>query len=43
MGEVKSKEQLFQNQIAKTLAGCLGLNYVNERKPGDVIPTAIRK
>jgi hypothetical protein len=40
-GEVKSNEQLYQNQIAKTLASLLGLKYVNEPNPGDVISRAV--
>ncbi len=43
IGEVKNSDQLYQNQIAKTLAAFLGLNYTNERKPGEVIATTIKK
>jgi hypothetical protein len=39
-GEVKSSGQLYQNQIAKTLAMFLGLNFENGRIAGNVIPTA---
>ncbi|HEV8514993.1 MAG TPA: phosphoglyceromutase, partial [Cyclobacteriaceae bacterium] len=39
-GEVKRDEQLYQNQIAKTLASLLGLKYVNDPAPGEVISTA---
>jgi hypothetical protein len=40
LGEVKTEGQLYQNQIAKTLAGVLGLNYTNDRPVGEAIPTA---
>jgi len=40
-GEIKSNEQLYQNQVAKTLAALLGLKYVNEPDPGDVILNAV--
>ncbi len=42
LGEVKSEEQLYQNQIAKTLAALLGLDYTNEHKPGDIIKSAMK-
>ena len=41
-GEMKSKEQLYQNQIARTLAKFLALDYINERKPGESISMAIK-
>ncbi len=43
LGEIKNEQQLYQNQIAKTLAAFLGIDYSNEHKPGEVIPTAIKK
>jgi hypothetical protein len=43
LGEVKSQGQVFQNQIAKTLAAFLGLNYSNVKPVGEVITTAIKK
>jgi len=43
LGEMKNNNQLYQNQIAKTLASFLGLDYVNEPKPGEVISTVIKK
>ena len=39
-GEVKTGNQLYQNQVAKTLAALLGLDYHNEPKPGAVIDSA---
>lgn len=43
LGEVKTDSQLYQNQIAKTIAAALGVNYTNERPVGEVIPTALKK
>ena len=43
MGEVKTAGQLYQNQIAKTIAAALGINYTNERPVGEVIATAFKK
>ena len=36
-GEVKGECQYYQNQVAKTLAALLGLEYKNERPVGDSI------
>ena len=36
LGEVKSAGQLFQNQVAKTVAAFLGLEYTNDRPVGEV-------
>ncbi len=41
LGEIKSPGQYFQKQIAKTLAGFLGLEYVNTEPVGDVVNTMI--
>lgn len=41
-GEQKDNIQLYQNQVAKTAAAFLGINYVNEKKVGDVIENAIK-
>lgn len=41
LGENNSEQQLYQNQIAKTLAAFLGLEYVNGNKPGEAILNAI--
>jgi bisphosphoglycerate-independent phosphoglycerate mutase (AlkP superfamily) len=38
-GEVKSDQQLYQNQIAKTLAGLLDLDYRGDDEVGAVIST----
>jgi len=43
LDEVRSAGQLYQNQIAKTLAMFLGINYSNERTVGGVIESAIKK
>ncbi len=41
LGEVKKEQQLYQNQVAKTLAALLGFDYSKEGiKAGDVIPSA---
>jgi hypothetical protein len=37
LGEVKSNGQLYQNQVAKTMADLLGLNYTNDTPPGAII------
>jgi hypothetical protein len=42
LGEVKTENQLYQNQVAKTLAAFLGFEYTNERRPGEVISGAIK-
>lgn len=38
LGEVKQKDQLFSNQLAKTAVYCLGLDYKNVKEVGPVIP-----
>ena len=43
LGEVKTESQLYQNQIAKTLAAFLGLNCNNDRPVGEVINLAFKK
>ncbi|MEZ4828629.1 MAG: alkaline phosphatase family protein [Bacteroidia bacterium] len=40
LGEVKKTGQLYQNQVAKTVATLLGLDYKNEKRTGAVIPAA---
>lgn len=40
-GEQKAKMQLYQNQVAKTAAAFLGIDYTNEKKVGDVIESAL--
>lgn len=42
LGEVKTEQQLYQNQVAKTLAALLGIDYVNEAKPGESIRSALK-
>ncbi|MFM7852591.1 MAG: alkaline phosphatase family protein [Flammeovirgaceae bacterium] len=42
-GEMRQTTQLYQNQIAKTVASFLGLSYKNDVKSGDVISTAVEK
>jgi len=42
LGEVKNEQQLYQNQVAKTMAAFLGFDYSNDgKKAGDVIPSAV--
>lgn len=42
LGEVKSESQLYQNQIAATLAAFLGINFAPGHKPGEKISAAIK-
>ncbi len=42
-GEQKSQNQIHQNQVAKTAAAFLGVDYTNKKKVGDIIGTAITK
>jgi len=42
LGAVNENGQLFQNQIAKTVAAFLGLDYENVQKVGAVIQSAMR-
>ncbi|MEN7550378.1 sulfatase-like hydrolase/transferase [Rapidithrix thailandica] len=37
LGEVKEKGQLFQNQVAQTVAAFLGVEYTNGHKIGEVL------
>lgn len=39
LGEVKTDTQLYQNQIAATLAAFLGINFAPGHKPGEKIST----
>jgi hypothetical protein len=41
LGEVKDEQQLYQNQVAKTLAEFLGVTYENEKIPGEVIRSMV--
>jgi Sulfatase len=41
-GEVKGETQLYQNQVAKTMAAFLGLDYPGEGKIGDVATPMIK-
>jgi hypothetical protein len=41
LGEVSTEGQLFQNQMAKTAARFLGLEYSNQRPVGEAIPTVM--
>jgi hypothetical protein len=43
LGELKTSGQVYQNQIAKTLAALLGLNYTNEKPVGEAITSVIKK
>lgn len=42
-GEVRQKGQLYQNQVASTVATLLGLDYTNTPKPGAAIASAVKK
>lgn len=41
LGEVKGESQLYQNQLARTLAGFLGLEFNTPSKPGDAVIRAM--
>jgi hypothetical protein len=43
VGEVKGEMQLYQNQLAKTLAGFLGLNYNTQTQAGDVVSAMLKE
>ncbi len=43
LGEIKAAGQLYQDQVAKTLAALLGINYENDHKIGDVFPVTSAK
>jgi predicted AlkP superfamily pyrophosphatase or phosphodiesterase len=40
-GEVKSKAQYFQKQLAKTAAAFLGIDYYNNERVGEVVDSAL--
>jgi len=40
-GEMKGESQFYQNQVAKTLAAFLGLDYIGQNKIGEVITPMI--
>ncbi len=42
LGEVKTEGQLYQNQVAKTVASLLGLSYSNENEAGNAINAAFK-
>jgi hypothetical protein len=42
-GEQKSPGQIYQDQVAKTAAAFLGIDYSNRKKVGEAISTAIKK
>ena len=42
LGEIKKEEQLYQNQVAKTMASLLGLNYTNEKQIGSAVESVIK-
>ncbi|MFM7429880.1 MAG: phosphoglyceromutase, partial [Flammeovirgaceae bacterium] len=42
-GEMKGEQQLYQNQVAKTLATFLNVDYTRNKPIGQVISTAIAK
>jgi hypothetical protein len=43
LGEVKTSGQLYQNQIASTLASLLGMDFKTDKKVGDVIQSVTKK
>ncbi len=42
LGELKGPSQYYQNQLAKTLAAFLGLNYGEENEIGDVVEPMLK-
>lgn len=42
-GEIKSVGQVYQNQIAKTIAALMGVDYQNNPAPGNAIPGILGK
>lgn len=43
VGEVKSEQTLYQNQLATTITSLLGIEWNTDGKKGDVIKTAVGK
>lgn len=43
LGEVKTEQQLYQSQIAKTASAFLGIDYANQPMPGKTIETTFKK
>jgi hypothetical protein len=43
VGEVKDSMQLYQNQVARTIAASLGIDYVNDPAPGEVVRGVINR
>ncbi len=43
IGEVKTSQQLYQNQIATSVAALFGFEFKGGKKKGDVISTAVKK
>ncbi len=43
LGEVKTSGQLYQNQVASTLANLLGMEYKTDKKVGDIIQSVTKK
>ncbi len=43
LGEVKTEQQFYQSQVAKTLAAFLGIDYNSAQKTGDIISSVIKK
>jgi hypothetical protein len=42
-GEMKGESQHYQNQIARTLAAFLGIDFTNGTKTGDTVASAVKK
>ncbi|MBX2944212.1 MAG: sulfatase-like hydrolase/transferase [Cyclobacteriaceae bacterium] len=42
LGEVKESKQYYQNQVAKTAAAFLGIEYTNEKPVGEVVKSMIK-
>jgi bisphosphoglycerate-independent phosphoglycerate mutase (AlkP superfamily) len=43
IGEAKTEQQLYQNQIAPTIGSLLGLDFSGDKQKGPILSTAIGK
>lgn len=43
LGEVKQETQYYQNQVAKTAAAFMGLDYANDKQVGEIVPLMLKK
>ena len=43
LGEIKTEQQIYQNQIASTIASLLGMDFKTDKKVGDIISSVTKK